>query len=231
MRLSVPLVVLPWWLAAGCFGLQDNMPELDSAADTGGGGTSPEEESSPAVEADLTGALYVIAPDDLTVTEPAGVDALLHESLNQNVLMYVADASSSSLSLDLSLAGADGRQDPCERVRELPVAEWDNPVFYAGPGEMDVSFGGQPAVLRHLTLSGTFDADAQAWHSGTMTTQLDSRELSAALGGADACELLAAMGTECGPCDDGTDACFTLVFDDVQAARSSSSYDTTPTCR
>lgn len=230
MRLSLPVVVLPWWFAAGCFGLQSNVVALDSGSLDTGGGTAPEEESAPAMEEDLTGALYVIAPDDLTVTEPAGVDALLHDSLTQNVLMYVADASESELVLDLSLAGADGRQDPCERVRELPVAAWRNPVFAAGPGEMDVSFGGQPAVLRHLTLSGTFDEDASGWHSGTMTTQLDSRELSAALGGADACELLAAMGTDCSACDDGTDACFTLVFDDVQAARSSSSYDPTPTC-
>lgn len=212
---------------SGCFGLQENVStdtgllmDSDGWADQAGTPT----------DVALTGKLYVIAPDDLTLVDPPGLNELFHSALSQNVLVYIADESESSLTLELSLAGSDGKQNPCEVVRTLPEAEWQNPAFSAGPGEMDVSFGGQPAKLRHLTVAGTFDEYAFNWRDGTLVAQLDARELTSALAGADACDLVANVGGACEACDDGEVQCITLRFEDVVAAQSNASYDDSPTC-
>lgn len=184
----------------------------DEAAATG------DEEAAPtAVE--VEGKLYAISPDDLTVMEPAGLDAVFDEVLTRDVLVYVEDETSETLMLDVALAGADGRQDPCEAVRQFPAADWSrNPVFEAGPGELATSFGGQPATFRHLQLGGTFDEYAFAWREGTLSAQLDTRELQAALPREDdLCGLVEDLGGACEPCDDGEEACFALRLEDIVA--------------
>lgn len=219
-------------MAPGCaVGLQANF-----ATDTGGlddtGRPARAESGSEATptEADLTGRMYVIRPADLTLVEPPGLDALLHEALVQDVFVYVGDEATSTLRLQVALAATDGQQDPCQDVRTLPEAHWQNPIFDAGPGELEVSFAGNAAWLRYLTVTGTFDQDGRAWNEGTLSAQLDARELAAALAGEDACEMIANLGGECGLCDDGAKQCVTLEFEDVRAEQSSVAFDPTPSC-
>ena len=171
------------------------------------------------------------AAEELHLTQPAGLDTLFHDALKQNVLFYVGDESDETLGLQITLAAADGSQDPCQTVRTLPDADWNNPTFSAGPGELAVSFGGQAASLRHLTVTGTFDEFASTWRDGTLSTQVDARELAAALGGVDACELVANVGGACEACDDGAMQCITLEFSDVSAAQTNANFTPTPTCR
>lgn len=224
MRRSLLLLVTLGSIS-GCFGLQNNV-----SADTAFGDTSSGQFASTPTEVDLAGKLYVIAPSDLHLVEPAGLDTLFHEALKQNVLVYVADESSDTLGLQIVLASSDGTQDPCQDVRSLPDATWQNPTFDAGPGEVAVSFGGEPASLRHLRVTGTFDEYAFNWRDGTLSAQLDARELTAALGGADACELVENVGGACEACDDGAMQCITLRFEDVVAAQTNAAFDPTPTC-
>ncbi len=215
---------------SGCFGLQNNVTSETGVFGDSGMSAALADSATPTTVA-LSGKLYVIAPADLNLVDPAGLNDLFHAALKDNVLVYVAQESQTSLTLDLSLAGSDGKQNPCEKVRTLPTAQWENPTFVAGPGEMDVSFAGTPATLRHLTVSGTFDQYAFNWRDGSLTAQLDGRELSSALGGADACTLVANAGGSCEACDDGVVACVTLTFAGVVASQSNDSYDTSPTCQ
>lgn len=228
MRSSFLLVTSLFGLG-GCFGLQTNTSTETGLLDTGYD-EAAEGQDAPPTDVELAGKLYVVAPSDLTLVEPPGLDALFHEALNQNVFVYVADESASSLTLQLALAASDGSQNPCETVRTLPDAAWQNPEFSVGSGELEVSFAGHPATLRHIAISGTFDEYAFNWRDGTMSAQLDARELTDALGGEDACELVANVGGACEACEDGAIQCVTLRFEDVMGAQSNVDFDPTPTC-
>ena len=93
MRCSLPLVASALALS-GCLGLQDNIStDTGLLVDSGAAGEQAADEGGTPTEVDLAGKLYVIAPADLVLVEPAGLNDLLHTALTQNVLMYVADES------------------------------------------------------------------------------------------------------------------------------------------
>lgn len=208
---------------------------LDSAVDNAlvansGAGANPsydyDDEALPDTQASLEGSVYRIEPGEMTIVEPPGLDALKERMLDRDILVYVASESSTKLGLSVALAGDDGRQDACETVREFPKADWsENPVFEAGPGEIDASFGGQPATLRDVSFGGVFDVDGGKWRDGTLVTQLDGRELDGALGDVDVCELVDAMGGTCTECEDGKKLCFAVVIEGITAKRADIDFD------
>lgn len=221
------LLALPAF--GGCaFGLESSVDNALVAS----GGTGPNEsfdyddESLPGTEVSLEGSVYRIGPRSMTIVEPPGLDALKERMLDRDILVYVAGESTSKLSLSVALAAADGGQDVCETVREFPKADWsENPVFEAGPGEIDASFGGQPATLRDVSFGGVFDADGEKWRDGTLVTQLDGRELVGALGDVDVCELVDVMGGSCTACADGKKLCFAVVIEGITAQRADIAFD------
>ena len=242
---ALPLVLLPLHLAGCAFGLSVTpLDEVDAQADpdTGGGwdgsGRTDEDDEGGGdaplapTSADLEGRVYSIPLGALHVVEPAGLGALLAEAVDRDLLVYVAQESSDSLALAAALAGADGQQDPCEVVRAFPAADWSqNPLFEAGPGVLEASFAGSPAQFRELVLAGVFDADGGAWRDGTLSAELDTRELQPALSEfGDLCALVAELGGACHACDDGADACFDLRVDDVVAEESRVAFDPSPEC-
>ncbi len=220
---TLPLLLLP---LSGCFGLQSNI-----SVDTGYWGDSAESETNGTpVSEDLTGKVYAVGPTDMTLVEPAQLAELYLENVGKDILIYVASETTTTLQLQAALAADDGSQNPCETVRDLPQADWLNPSFQAGPADMEIGFGGQPATLQDVELTGTFSPDAGSFGDGTLAGVVDARELAAALGGIDACEMLDGMGSSCIPCDDGELQCASVRFEDVQGTEASMSFDPTPTC-
>lgn len=218
--MRVLVLVLSGLIGCGDVGLQAMPNEVVPGA--------PE----PAAEAatGISDRLYVISQTDLRVVEPPGLDTMLDQVLDRDVLFYVAEEESTRIRIDLALASIDGAQDPCEKVLELPTADWSkNPDFLVGPGRLDVSFSGQPASFRDLTLAGTFAEDGKSWTDGQMSAELDARELSEAAG-TDVCKLVTAMGGDCHACEDGAKTCFTLAFDSVGGERVDFDFDPTPAC-
>ncbi|MDP2313754.1 MAG: hypothetical protein Q8P41_12675 [Pseudomonadota bacterium] len=231
---AFPLVALSAVVLSGCgFGLTFEPEGLDEAA-PGPDASAPDDPSAGALDAtseDLAGKLYVIDPTSMRVTEPAGLDALFGEVLDRDVFVYVEGESADTISLAVALSGADGQQDPCEPVRRFPEGDWtQNPVFDVGPGELTTSFGGQPATFRSLALSGVFDASADAWREGTLSAQLDTRELAGALGDIDGCAFVGDLGGACERCDDGAEACFQLSIEGIVAELADTRFDATPSC-
>lgn len=227
MRIRSELAfVLALSVTSGCaFGLDS---AIDSTLSASGGsisdGGSSEsgdydaEDALPETEVGLEGAVYRIVPAEMTITQPPGLDALKERMLERDILVFVSSESSSALGLSVALAAADGGQDVCETVRDFPKADWSqNPVFEAGPGEIEASFGGQPATLREVRFGGVFDEDGSRWREGTMVAQLDGRELLGALGDVDVCSLVDAMGGECEPCSDGKHYCFAVEIENITA--------------
>ncbi len=198
-------------------------------------GTSPADAAEgvlPRTEVGLEGNLYSMSAHDMHVTQPPGLDALWDRVLTTPLLVYIEEESDSELRLATALSGADGNQDPCEKVRRFPVADWrENPLFAAGPGSFDASFGGSAATVREVELSGVIDAQGLGWSDGTLDAVLDTRELAAALGGIDdVCALVQDLGGECFACADGEEACFSLAIESVRAKLIEADFDVTPDC-
>ena len=225
---SFPLVSSLLLALTGCnFGLtmETGLGGVDAPLDGGDtdAGSGPDAQSEadalPETAVELTGKLYGIPPASMNVTEPPGLNGIFDQVLDRPVLVYIEDETSSTLQLDVALAGTDGRQDPCEAVRRFPEGDWsENPVFDVGPGELTTSFGGHPATFRHLELSGVFDEYAFAWRDGTLDAQLDTRELAPALPGVDdLCGMVEALGGTCTACDDGEELCFELRIEGIIA--------------
>jgi hypothetical protein len=184
----------------------------------------------PETAVDLEGRLYVMEAADMHVAQPPGLDGLWSKVLSRPLLVYVAGESSTALQLSAAIGTAEGEQDPCERVRTFPEADWsENPVFDAGPGVLDTSFAGTPATLEKVRLSGVVDEFGFGWRDGTLDAVVDTRDLRAALGGMDdVCGLVSELGGSCFACADGEEACFTLAIDGVSARYSESPFDTSP---
>lgn len=185
-----------------------------------------------ATTGDLGGELFVIHRAGLEVVDPPGLDTMLDQVLDRDVLFYVAAEESTRIRIDLALAGTTGAQDPCATVVELPTADWShNPVFEVGPGRLEVPISGALTTFRDLTLTGTFAEDGTSWSDGEMSAELDARELAAAVPeGTDVCGLVEAMGGACHACDDGAKTCFTLAFDHVGGEKVGLEFDPTPVC-
>lgn len=214
-------------LLLGCtLGLQDGTSEGDWASipeeDEGWGWT---------VESDLTGRTYSIAPEHLPLVEPEGLGPFLEEALTTRVLVHVDRQDGDSLDLSVTMAAADGRQDPCQPIVAIPSASWMNPYFEAGPTVMTTTFGGHPATLSDLFFSGVFDRWGVGWTEGTLVATLDGREVDAALPeGLTTCGLLEDLGSACIPCADGEPFCVTLVFEGVVADLVDLEWQRDPVC-
>lgn len=216
------LCLLPF--SAGCIGLLEV-----KAYDTGGTTVGVDGSGAPPTEVTVQGLLFGVGAGDFDVAEPAGADALVDELFTYDVLIYVEEELSDSLHLDLSLAGADGYQNPCEPVVALPKAEWDNPDFAAGPADFSATLGGEPVTLYDFSLHGQFDTYAFGWHEGGLSANFDAREVNPALPeGLFACELLAGLGSPCVACPDGDPSCFSLELVHIEAELVSWPFDPTP---
>lgn len=234
MRSWAFFLLLP--AVTGCaMGLQPMVESELIPAPSGDVGQNPPSEDDdesgddalPETSVALEGMVYRIAPGSMTIVEPAGLERMKDQFLTRDVLVYVSEEKAASITFAVALAGDDGRQDPCEAVREFPRADWTaNPVFEAGPGTIDASFGGEPAQLREALFGGVFDEYGFGWTEGSLSFQLDTRELDGALGdGVDGCELVEALGGECGRCGDGEPVCFDVIIEQITAVKAEIGFD------
>lgn len=218
MRMSLlPLLV------ACSLGLTEGKPDAET------GDTAVGLDDRPPTAVTVQGLVFGVGADDFTLVAPAAAAGFVSELFAYDVLIYVEEERSDSLHLDLSLAGADGYQNPCEPVVDLPKTDWDNPRFRSGPGDVATTIGGEPVTVRDFTLSGIFDENAFGWTEGELFATFDAREVDAALpDGLHACDLLDGMGESCVPCEDGEVACFDLQLVDVRGTLVSWPFDPDP---
>jgi len=201
---------------------------LTSLKDSGALTAATDPEALEPTEVSVEGLLYGIGAEDFVVTEPAGAEAFVEELLAADLLVYVAEETADSLALSASLAGADGRQDPCEKVVALPRASWADPMFRSGPEDLSLTVGGVPATFEDFQMEGTFDRYAFGWE-GWLSARLDAREVNEALPPElEVCSLLDGLGGSCVACADGSPTCFTVRLDSVYAELVSWPYDAAP---
>jgi len=190
---------------------------LDQAA---GAGAQP-------VDAVLTGRTYSTPIADLTVLEPAGLQVLLTDASQGELLFHVADEQAAELDIVMTLSTSGGDQDPCQAVYTLPGADWStNPEFSIQDGTTEIDVAGQPLALHHMDLDGRISTDGDLWESAILTAVIDTRDL---LGGSlpqdtDVCALVEQLGGTCQTCTDGVDACATLQLE-MDATRVDMDFD------
>jgi len=202
----------------------------DDASELGGDDDGAPEWPEEPVSASVEGQTWAMDLADATFVEPSGLGGMLSLLDSTVLLVHVIKERSTRLNMVMTLAGADGQQDPCERIVDLPGAEWStNPEFVIDESEMEIMVGGAPLILEGALFSGIVSEDGDTWSDGVIVGLADTRDLPASLSedlGMDVCEMVELVGGRCESCPgDGVNACFQLEIEDITAAPFSGSFD------
>jgi hypothetical protein len=224
-------------VACGEFGLMDiqapERPAREDARTDGGTTGDTTGDAAPADGADepevtvpLEGRTWSVDLATVNFTSPPGIGSLVDLLDSTKMLFDVIDESSDRLSLVVAMAGADGAQNPCERVLTLPPAVWENPVFTIDDGDIRLTVGGGPMDVRAALLTAEIAADGSEWSDGVLDGIIDARQVNAGLGdGWDVCDLVSSMGGACEACDDGEEQCFELRIESINAQPVTTGFD------
>jgi len=191
----------------------------------GGGGTE--------VSGDLAGRTYAVDIAATTFVEPSGLGSLLSLAGPTVLLFHIASEGADSFKMVVTVADGDGQQNPCERVIDLPTAEFDNPEFTIRDSDLELVVNDEPLTVANTLISGVFGDEGTRWDDGVIRGTMDTRELAPILSddvSQDLCELLEFLGSSCGPCDDGSDTCFTLDLADVSGEPHAGTFEPDPEC-
>jgi len=215
-RVVSPLLLAALLLLSAC-GL--GLEPMDTGALSAAQGGDP-------VSVDLAGRTYAVPLSQVTVLEPAGLQAVLPQVATSDLLFHVSDEATDTLDLVMSMAAADGAQDPCQPVYSLPAAAWRNPELDIQDGTTRIDIAGQPLTLSRLNMQATVSTDGGRWDTAELAAFIDTRDL---LGGSlpegtDICGIVENMGGTCEACDDGVEACSWLRME-LQATETDISYD------
>lgn len=211
----------------GCGGLGLVSTETDrSTVEAGSGDTASGGDAAAPVEVALLAHTWSVDLDAVSWVSPPGISSLVALSSSSHILFNVEAVTNDTLSFAVSLAGADGHQNPCERVIDLPPAAWDNPRWTISGADLPLNVGGAAVAVKDPWFTAVVSADAQSWSGGVLEGTLDAREIEPGLGGdIDVCQMITDMGGGCVPCDDGATSCFDLRVENLGATTVNASFD------
>ncbi len=193
----------------------------------GAGGGDP-------VEGSIAGKTWSVDIADATYVEPPGLGSLVDLAGTTILLFHATSANETSFKMVVTVADDTGAQNPCERVVDLPTADFsDNPDFVIEGSELGLVVNDVSVSIADTLVSGTFEDGGDRWVDGVIRGTMDTREWQEALAAdvsQDLCELVELMGSACGPCSDGANACFTLDLADVVGQPYVGSFDPDPRC-
>jgi hypothetical protein len=198
----------------------------DGGSSNGGGSGSGGGGAQTPVGVSIDGRTYEVELADVTVVQPAGLQPFIQDTA-EGLLFHVSGETSSALTWTVGLSKANGSQNTCEPVFELPRADWSaNPEFAIRNGSMEIPVNGAPVGLDQLSLETVVAADGRSW-DGELSAMLDLRDLESTVAeGTDLCALVAAVGAVCEPCGDGADQCVYVQME-VEAEQVSVGFDDT----
>lgn len=209
----------------GCGGLGLVPTETDGSTVEAGAGDTVGSEAAP-VDVPLLAHTWSVDLAAVTWAEPPGISSIVAMSSSSHILFNVVAETSDSLTFAVALAAADGGQNPCERVIDLPPAQWDNPRWTIADSDLPLSVGGGSVEIKDTRFTAVVSENAQTWTDGSLEGTLDARELEPSLGAdIDVCQLISSMGGACVPCSDGAASCFDVVVEDLAATTVNSSFN------
>ncbi|GEM_PF-5774294 len=139
-----------------------------------------------------------------------------------DALVQVTQRDDGLLDLRFGVAqfGAPSEQDPCVATTDVEGASFDNPTFEGSSSTLTVTMpvlgelkASTEVVLEEVGFSGTFTDEG--FVEGRVTYRLDVAPYGLSLHGGTAgsiCEISAAFGEPCVPCDAGGPTCLEVVW-------------------
>jgi hypothetical protein len=179
------------------------------------------------MSADPTGKTFVVDLASGRFVKPAGVGDLIGGLLENSILIGVISADT-----ELAIRGAISEdtstaQDTCNpTLDDFPNADFsDSPYFVIPEGDVTIAVAGVSVQINSMSISGTFAEDATYFGGGTVSGEIDARDLGPLLEGQVddtspdyLCSLLAGFGVACITCaSDGEPYCATLQVVDLIA--------------
>jgi hypothetical protein len=180
-----------------------------------------------AMTEDPTGRTYVVDLAGGRFVKPAGVGDLIGGLLENSILIGIVSAGA-----ELEIRGAissdtSTEQDTCTPTLDnFPNADFsDTPYFEIPEGDVEISVAGFTIQINSMSISGTFASDASYFGGGTVSGEIDARDLGPLLKGQVddtspdyLCSLLAGFGVSCIPCaSDSQPYCASLKVVDLVA--------------
>lgn len=216
------MLALPLFLLVGCGSLGLSFLTGGKDKDTGPEVVDTGPEELPPVDADVSGRVWTADLLDATITEPEGLGAFLAFMDSTTVLFHVEAEYDDKLDLTFALTDSTGMQDVCQPVLDFSGADFSgNPWVYVERTDIELRINGQVVTLRDAQLELRIQTYGQGFEEGWMVSEVDGRELDAALGDridSTVCELLDAMDTDCHACSDGDASCFFVRIEELQGA-------------
>ncbi len=178
------------------------------------------------VSCDLTGRGYRVALGQANFVEPAALGGLIGSLLEQDILLGVEAVADTELTMLGAISvDAGGKQDYCNPSIAFPPAEFSNPTVQIGPQDTTIDAAGVQVTINGLEMTGDFAPDCSYFGGGTLSGELDARDLAVLLadltGSEDpavACSTLEGFGVTCGPCaSDGEPFCVSIVANQITA--------------
>jgi len=179
------------------------------------------------LEADISGLVFAVDPASGVVAEPEGVGDLISGFVGGVVLLEVLSAGS-DISFRGTLSEADSTaQDTCLLTQELPAVDFSGtPYFQLDNTDVVIDIGGDTITIGGMSMSGTFLADGSGFGGGTLSGQLDARDMGPLLEDTiddtspeAICELLGGLSVDCATCDaDGEVFCLDVLIEDIAAS-------------
>jgi len=190
----------------------------DTGGDTDTVDTDPSNDVNPD---DLVGRVYDFSINHATIS-PSGLGSVLSGQINQDFLLEVEAADSTSIDFLAGLSVADDptTQDYCVQTISMTGGSFaGNPSFSIGPADLSLNVAGTDVTLSNVTISGTFTDDLSQIKAGELDALIDSRPIDASLGQPDGtvCGYGSVFGFTCEACPDGEEYCIAFSATKVTA--------------
>lgn len=161
----------------------------------------------PPVEVDLVGDVFDLDPANGEWVEPAGIGDLIASQLGDTQIFLSVSALTDDEITMLVAIGSSDTQDLCNPTIALPPAAFTGAAFSIVSPELPLEISGVTLAIDEAEISGVFSVDGTRINEGTMAGSVDVRPLTSAIGLDDpdsVCELIAAFGSTCDACADGS---------------------------
>ena len=178
------------------------------------------------VTGEIEGRTFAVDSNSGRVVAPEGGEVLVAAALGGVVLLSVV-SDEATMELQGALSGIDTTdQDTCNRTVFLPDVDYSAaPYFEMPPSDMELSIGAEQVTINDLSIAATFRSDGSGFDAGTLTAEVDVREVGPILGDTfkdatadELCELLGGLDIACTACGvDGEAYCVGVELADISA--------------
>ena len=176
---------------------------------------------------DLTGKTFIVDLSSGRFVEPPGVGELIGGLLENSILLgIVSEGDELEIRGAISETGSTDQDFCVPTLEDFPNADFSaSPFFEIPEGDVELSVAGYDIKINAMGVSGTFAPDGSYFGGGTVTGELDVRDIGPLLKGQVddtspdyLCGLLQGFGVTCQTCSsDAEPYCASILVDQLIA--------------